>query len=118
LNILLAEDDSNFAAIIKQELEDENYSVDLVHDGVEAVLQVIDKTYHCILIDIVMPHLDGVNALRIIRKLSPEIPVIAFSGNAGTDQREDSFRMGALKCLAKPFSVRELKEDIKKFTDH
>jgi DNA-binding response OmpR family regulator len=115
LNILLAEDDRNLATVIKQELEDDEHSIDLVHDGVEAVLSVIDRQYHCILIDIVMPNLDGINALRIIKRLSPDVPVIVFSGNAGADQTEASLRMGAIKCLAKPFSMSELKGDIEKY---
>jgi DNA-binding response OmpR family regulator len=117
LNILLAEDDRNLATVIKQELEDDDHSIDLVHDGVEAVLRVIDRQYHCILIDIVMPNLDGINALRIIKRLSPDVPVIVLSGNAGADQTEASCRMGAIKCLAKPFSMSELKGDIEKYTE-
>jgi len=116
LNILLAEDDKNLGAIIKIELEEDNHTVDLVHDGIEAVLHCIDKSYQFILLDIVMPNLDGINALRIIKRLDPGVPIIAFSGNAGSNQVEESCNSGAIMCLIKPFSMIELKDYIKKHT--
>jgi DNA-binding response OmpR family regulator len=112
MNILLAEDDKNLGIIMKNELEEEDYKIDLVHDGVEAVLNFIEKPYDFILLDIKMPVLDGISALRIIKKLNPRVPVIAFSGNAGTDQIEESRRAGAIKCFNKPFAIRELKDCI------
>lgn len=117
LNILLAEDDKNLGTIIKKELEEENYTIDLVHDGVEAVLQFIERPYNFVLLDIVMPNLDGVNALRIIKRLAPGVPVIAFSGNASPHQMEASSRVGAIKSLTKPFSMTELKGYIRKYAD-
>jgi DNA-binding response OmpR family regulator len=114
VNILLAEDDKNLGSIIKSELEEEAYSVDLVHDGVEAVLRFIDKPYNFILLDIMMPGLDGINTLRIIKRLDPDMPVIALSGNAALYQMEASRTEGAIKCLTKPFLMEELKECIKK----
>ena len=116
MNILLAEDDKNLGPVIKTELEEEDFKIDLVHDGVEAVLRFIDKSYQFILIDIRMPNLDGINALRIIKKLDPDVPVIAFSGHAGSYQIEESHRAGAIKCFIKPFTMNELKECIRQHT--
>lgn len=109
LNILLAEDDRHLGVVIKNELEEENHEIDLVHDGVEAVLHFIDKSYNIILIDIAMPKLDGLNALKIMKRLRPEMPVITFSGNAAPHQMEDTIRAGAIRCFTKPFTIEELK---------
>lgn len=117
MDILLAEDDKNLGSVIKNELEEEDYKIDLVHDGVEAVLNFIEKPYDFILLDIRMPVLDGISTLRIIKKLNPSVPVIAFSGNAGSNQIEESNRAGAIRCFTKPFTIRELTDCIKKHTD-
>lgn len=115
MNILLAEDDKNLGYVLKKELEEDAYDIDLVYDGVEAVLRFIEKSYNFILLDIVMPRLDGINVLRIIKRLDPEVPVIAFSGNAAFYQIEASRREGAIKCLHKPFLITELKESIRTY---
>jgi DNA-binding response OmpR family regulator len=114
MHILLAEDDKNFGQVLKKELEEERFSIDLVQDGVEAVLSFIGTPYDLVLLDITMPKLDGINTLRIIKKLSPHMPVIAFSGNAGVERMEEAKLSGAIQCLAKPFTMGTLKELIQK----
>ena len=117
MKILLAEDDKNLGFIIKNELEEEKFIVDLVNDGVDAVLNFIDKPYDFFLFDIKMPRLDGINALKIIKKLNPAITAIAFSGNATHGEVEESLKNGALMCLIKPFQIKELKLCIRKCAD-
>lgn len=106
--ILLAEDDKNLGFIIKNELEDENFLVDLVQNGVEAVLSFIEKRQKIVFLDIKMPKLNGINALRIIKKIDPDITVIAFSGNARQEEIAEILQVGAEKCLIKPFEIQEL----------
>src|SRR4030042_4544861 len=101
MQILLAEDDKNFGIVLKNELEEERYSVSLVNDGVEAVLSFINNSYDFVVIDIEMPKLDGINALRIIRKLGPAVPTIAYSGNAGYSEMEELLKAGTIKCFKK-----------------
>ena len=113
MNILLCEDDKNFGMVLKRELEESHYGVDLVPNGVEAVMQFITTPYDFVLLDIVMPRLGGIDALRIIKKINPGVPVITFSGNAGSREMEESLMCGAEKCLRKPFEVGQLKEEIR-----
>lgn len=115
LNILLADDDKNFGLILKSELEEEHHRVDLVANGVEAVLNFLNKAYDFVLLDLRMPRLGGTDALRIIKNINPHVPAIAFSGNAGSSEMEETLQCGAIKCFSKPFAVAQLKEDIKKF---
>jgi CheY-like chemotaxis protein len=117
LKILLAEDDKNFGIVLKNELEEERYSVDLVYDGVEAVLKFIDNAYDLVLIDIKMPKLDGISTLRILKKLDPAIPAIVFSGNAGLSDVEETFTVGVIRYFSKPFVMADLKECIKRNCD-
>ena len=114
MNILLAEDDKNFGIVLKIELEEEGYTVGLVNDGVEAVLHFIEEPYDLVLIDIKMPKLDGISALKIIKKLKPAIPVIIFSGNTGFSYIEEMLKMGVIRYFLKPFEMEDLKECIKR----
>lgn len=111
MKILIAEDDKNFGIVLKKELEEDNYIVDLVNDGVEAVACFIENSYDFVLLDIKLPKLDGTNALRVIKKLNPEIQAITFSGHAGNTEMAESIEAGAIKCLTKPFEIAQLKED-------
>ena len=114
-NILLAEDDKNLGYVLRGALEEEEFSVMLVPDGVEAVAAFLDKPYDLVLLDIMMPKLDGINALRLIKKIKPDVLALTFSGNAGSTEMLDSIKAGSHRCLAKPFQLAELKEEIKKY---
>ncbi len=115
MKILLVEDDRNFGRVLKGELADDGREVDLAADGVEAVLKFIEGAYDFVLLDIKMPKLDGINALRIIRKLNPRVPAITYSGNAGSGEMAESVKAGALRCLTKPFEIRQLKDEIERY---
>jgi len=114
-NILLADDDKNFCMVLKNELEEEKHTVDVVSDGVEAVLHFINKIYDFVLLDLRMPRLNGTDALRIIKTINPRVPVITFSGNAGSEEIEESVKCGAGKCFRKPFEIGQLRKDIKNY---
>ncbi|MGZ3614781.1 MAG: response regulator [Thermodesulfobacteriota bacterium] len=113
MNILLADDDKNFGTVLKNELEEERHAVDVVNDGVEAVLRFINDVYDFVLLDIRMPKLNGIDALRIIKRINPDVPAITFSGKAGDLEMAESLRCGAIKCFRKPFEIAQLKNDIK-----
>lgn len=112
----MAEDDRNFGLVLKSELEDEGYSVDLVDDGCEAVRNFVDRAdeYDFAILDIKMPRLDGINALKIIKKFNPCVPAITISGNAGSLEMAESVNMGAMQCFTKPFEISRLKDTIRK----
>jgi len=113
MHILLIEDDKNFGLILKNELEAEAHQVDLACDGVEGVLHFIHDHYEMVLLDIRMPRLTGTDALRIIRSLDPDVQVIAFSGNAGEREIQETLDAGAKQCLQKPFALSRLKMELK-----
>jgi len=113
MNILLAEDDKNLGFILKHELEGDGCSVDLVHDGLEAVLRFLDVDYDVLLFDIRMPRLDGITALRIIKRIKPGVFAVTFSGHAGPDDREAAMRAGAAACFEKPFEIAAIKQYLK-----
>lgn len=115
MRVIIVEDDKNFGYVLKGELEAAGYDTDLALDGVEAVLKVIDEHYDFALLDIRMPRLDGINCLRILKKLRPALPAITYSGNAGSGEMGESVKAGAIRCLTKPFPIAQVTEEIRKY---
>lgn len=115
MRILVVEDDKNFGRVLTGALRDSGYDVDLATDGVEGVVKSIDERYDFILLDIRMPKLDGINALRIIKKLDPGVPAMTYSGNAGSGEMAESVKAGAIRCLTKPFEISRLSADINRY---
>jgi len=115
MRILVVEDDKNFGRVLTAELKESGYNVELAVDGVDGVLKFIDGRQDFVLLDIQMPRLDGINALRIMKKLFPEVHAITYSGNAGSGEMADAIRAGAIRCLTKPFEIAQLKAELKRF---
>ena len=108
--ILVVDDEPDLRRYLSDELRDEGHQVDMAADGVEAMLRVIDGGVDAVLMDIRMPRLDGLNALRLMRRMQPGLPVIMFTGQAGQGDMLETTRLGALTCLLKPVNVDRLKE--------
>ncbi len=115
MKILVVEDDKNFGRVLTGELREGGWDVELAVDGVEGVIKFIDGRHDFVLLDIKMPKLDGINALRIIKKIDPAVPAMTYSGNAGSGEMAESVRAGAIRCLTKPFEITQLKDDIKRY---
>ncbi|MHB0878711.1 MAG: response regulator [Anaerolineae bacterium] len=107
-NILVVDDEPDVARYLARVLGRMGWESETAADGVEAVLKVIERKWGCLLMDIVMPKLDGLSALRIIRQLAPDIPVVMITGHAAEADIAASIRVGAFACLAKPVSPTDL----------
>lgn len=114
MEILLAEDDVNFGHLLKHELEEEGHHVYLARDGVDAVGQCIERQFDLALLDVLMPRLDGIDALRLIKMLVADMPVIIFSGNINHAESNEARRIGAAACLSKPFTLKALNQEIER----
>lgn len=117
MRILLADDDYNFGYVLKKELEERNFIVDVVNNGVDAVLNFIKGDYGFLLLDIIMPCLNGLDALKIIKTLkgskaiNPQAQIITFSVESDK-YRDESIELGAVRCIGKPFSIEALSQFI------
>ncbi|HNF38763.1 MAG TPA: response regulator transcription factor [Chitinophagaceae bacterium] len=106
--ILLAEDDEHLSHLIKDELEDEGYSVTLCADG-QSAIDVFDKNkFDLCLLDIMMPVKDGFSVAKKIRQQSDVIPIIFISTRALIDDKIEGYSRGADDYIVKPFNMREL----------
>ena len=106
--ILIVDDEADVREHIEEELARRGWETATADDGVEAVLRVIDGGWNSVLMDIRMPVLNGVDALRIIRRLNPSLPVIMFTGQAGQGEMLETKRLGAFACILKPVVIEKL----------
>lgn len=111
-NILIVEDQKEISDIVSRYLEKEGYSYFVACDGFEALEVFSNQTFHLVLLDIMMPGIDGYEVLREIRKTS-DIPVIMLTAKQEEVDRIKGFDIGADDYVIKPFSVKELIRRIK-----
>lgn len=110
--ILVVDDDQSVVETISAYLRDEGYEVGNACDGVEAILSILDEKWDIVVMDFRMPKLDGVNAIRIMRRIEPSIKIIALTGQANPGDVVESIKLGADSCLLKPLRLDELKKAI------
>ena len=114
--ILIAEDtDSNY--ILIKAILGKEYHLERAKDGMEAVNMFVELNPDIILMDMKMPNLGGLDATRIIRELSPDIPIIALTAFAYDHDRKAALEVGYNDFLTKPFTQEVLKETIKKWVN-
>ncbi|WP_300704222.1 ATP-binding protein [Bacteroides sp.] len=112
--ILVAEDtDSNYTLI--KAILGHSYNLKRANDGMEAVTMFEELQPDLILMDMKMPNLGGLDATRIIRELSPDIPIIALTAYAYEHDKQAAFEVGCSDFLTKPFTQEVLKEALKKW---
>lgn len=111
--ILVAEDtDSNY--ILVRAIWGKSYHLERARDGMEAVTMFEELHPDLILMDMKMPNLDGLDATKIIRELSPKIPIIALTAYAYECDRQAALKAGCNEFLTKPYKQEELKEVIER----
>ena len=106
--ILVVDDEPDVIQYLSDELHAAGYDTGGASDGVEAVLRVLDGGWDAVLMDIRMPNLNGINALKIIRRIAPQMVVLMFTGQAGQGDMYETTRLGAFTCLLKPVAVGKL----------
>lgn len=106
-NILVIEDDQTVNGLICQNLQDEGYNVESAFDGEKGVNQAVQENYDLILLDVMMPKLDGFEVLSRLRE-KKQTPVLILTAKGGEQDRICGFKSGADDYLIKPFNMAEL----------
>lgn len=105
--ILVADDDPNIAQFIQITLEDPHYDVVAVENGLEAIKAFEESDFDVVILDIMMPYVDGFQACQRIREYS-DVPIIILTSRDGTDDVVHGFGIGADDYITKPFKMAEL----------
>lgn len=113
-SILIADDEKNMIWAMKRALKDENYTIISASDGEEAVKHVRSKNLQLVLLDLKMPKMDGMEALKEIKNINADLPVIMITAHGTMESAVEAMKIGALDYISKPFDVEELKVQIRK----
>lgn len=104
--ILLMEDDYDIAALLRLNLQDEGYQIVHEADGARARLLLDKQTWDAVILDLMLPNVNGLEICRYIRQMTRYLPVIIISARTSETHRVLGLEMGADDYLPKPFSIR------------
>lgn len=116
MRILLIEDDQDLCHAIMLSLEDAGYQTDVCHSGYDALLYVDTQYYDCLILDRMLPGMDGLTLLEVLRKRGIQTPMILATALNGIHDRIHGLDAGADDYLVKPFAIEELLARIRAVT--
>ncbi|WP_053163505.1 heavy metal response regulator transcription factor [Pseudomonas sp. P1.8] len=108
MKILVAEDEPKIGMYLQQGLLEAGFSVDRVVTGAEALHQALNEAYDLLILDVMMPGLDGWEVIRSVRTAGSSVPVLFLTARDGVDDRVKGLELGADDYLVKPFAFSEL----------
>ena len=116
MRILLAEDERSLSRAVIALLQKNNYAADAVYDGEEALAYLDAGNYDAVILDIMMPRVDGLTVLRTLRERGSRIPVLLLTARSEVEDKVLGLDSGANDYLTKPFATAELLARIRAMT--
>ena len=116
MRVLIVEDDRRLAASVRHGLEDAGFAADTVFDGEEAVAAALTIDYDVILLDVMLPKLDGIAVSRELRRRRVAAPILMLTARDSLEDKVLGLERGADDYLVKPFALREVVARIKALT--
>jgi DNA-binding response OmpR family regulator len=108
LRILVIEDESRIRSFLARALEAEGFAVDGADNGPDGLDRALRGTYDLVILDLLLPRLDGLSVLTELHRRSPDLPVVIVSARSDLPTKLRGFNLGAADYLAKPFALDEL----------
>ncbi|HAU1638022.1 TPA: response regulator [Legionella pneumophila] len=113
MRLLIVEDHKRTADFICKGFNEYQFQADAAYDGAEAIYRISEINYDAVVLDVMLPIMDGWAVLEKIRELKPDLPVLMLSACDDVDSRVKGLEMGAYDYLVKPFSFNELLARVK-----
>jgi len=113
VKVLIIEDDKDIARIVEMHLRDAGYEVGLAHDGHSGLDKALSKQYDLIILDLMLPGVDGLEICRRVRASSVYTPMLMLTSRSSELDRVLGLELGADDYLTKPFSIQELLARVK-----
>lgn len=111
LNLLFVDDEADIREILKNELKAFGFRVLLSSNGADAIIAISENKIDLVILDMLMPGMDGIQVIRVIKKWNPSLPIIGLTGYIGQGYISEAAELG-VNCLSKPVIVSELIEEI------
>jgi DNA-binding NtrC family response regulator len=113
MNILIIDDERSIRNTLKEILEYEKYKVDTAQNGKEGINLIKNNNYNLVFCDIKMPEIDGLEALKQIQEINPDLPVIMISGHGNIETAVESIKLGAFDFIEKPLDLNRILVTVK-----
>jgi DNA-binding NtrC family response regulator len=117
IKVLLVDDEPHFVKLLAERLVGRGSNVDTAGGGSEAIDKAQDEPFDAIVLDLLMPDMDGLETLNQLKELNPDLQVILLTGHGTIDQGVEAMKLGAMDFVEKPADFQELLEKIKKAKD-
>lgn len=108
IKILLAEDDDNLGLLLNSFIKAKGFEVDLARNGKEALEKFNSGNYQFLILDVMMPELDGFSVAKEVRNIDKKVPILFLTAKTMKEDKLEGFSIGADDYLTKPFSMEEL----------
>lgn len=108
IKILLIDDEEEFIATLAQRLEFRGYIAKALGDGQAGIDKLTNESFDIVILDLMMPGLNGIDTLKQIKKMLPDLPVILLTGHGSTKAGIEGMHLGAFDYLMKPLDINDL----------
>jgi DNA-binding NtrC family response regulator len=112
--ILLVDDEADFLSIMSERMKARGMDVSTAASAKEAIQMAEAASFDAIILDLQMPEIDGLEALKVLKARNPELQVILLTGHATIEKGVEAMKLGAMDLMEKPADLRTLAEKIKK----
>lgn len=110
--ILLIDDETEFVTTLAERLEIRGFSCTTAEDGESGLALIRKQPFDVVILDLLMPGMNGLEALKQVRQISPKLPVILLTGHGSTREGMEGMRLGAVDYLMKPLAIEDLMEKL------
>lgn len=117
IRVLIVDDDDIIAEILSELVSDQERSVEICHDGLEAIERIQKDAFDLIIVDLIMPRVGGLDVLKYVKKINPETIVIIITGYASLETAMTAIKEGAYDYIRKPCKLAEMKVVVDRATD-
>ncbi|WP_285846872.1 MULTISPECIES: response regulator [Bacillales] len=112
-SLLIVDDQAGIRLLLNEVFTKEGFEARLAANGAEALQLITEKEPDCVLLDMKMPGIDGVEVLKRLKKDWPQIPVIMMTAYGEVELTEEAIKNGAEKYFTKPFNIYEVRDAVK-----
>lgn len=111
--ILLIDDEQDFLTVMSERMEARDMNVSTASSAKEGLVKAAQGSYDAVILDLMMPEMDGIETLKILKEKNPDLEVILLTGHATIKQGIEAMKLGALDLMEKPADLNALADKIK-----
>lgn len=112
IKVLLVDDEKELTEALSDRMKTRGFKVDIANSGPVAISKVKEKSYDVIILDMAMPEMDGMEVLKILLKLNPDLQIIFLTGYATLEKGIEAVKLGAVDFMEKPVDIDKLIEKV------